>query len=237
MKRDIRSAMMAGAVALALACPAAVLSQVGEGALEPQQKPQTPVPSQTMGHPQGRQEAHDMVRATVTLNKALDARKDQDGSQFVARLAHAVQLKDGPELGKGTILMGTVETDDMQVEGRSKLAVRFTEAKQKDGQTVPIRATIVQLYPPLGLTADGSQIPDESGPQWDMDGHANEWNPRELRVDQIGALKNVDLHSNVASQNSGVFVSTRTDDVKVMQGSRLELALGAAGNGQQAENR
>lgn len=237
MRRDIRSAMTVAAVGLALAWPAAALSQVGEGATEPQQKPETPVPSQTMGQQPGRQEAHEMVRATVTLTKALDARKDQDGSQFVAKLSHAVQLKDGPELAKGTTLMGTVETDDMQMSGRSKLAVRFTEAKQKDGQTVPIRATIVQLYPPLGLTADGAEIPDESGPQWDMDGHDNEWNPRELRVDQIGALKNVDLHSNVASQNSGVFVSTRTDDVKVLQGSRLELAMTAAVNGQQAESR
>ena len=56
----------------------------------------------------------------------------------------------------------------------------------------------------------------------------------QLNIDQIGALKNVDLHSRLASQNSGVFVSTKKDDVKLMKGSRLELALAEQGNPQQA---
>ncbi|HWE86762.1 MAG TPA: hypothetical protein VG267_17590 [Terracidiphilus sp.] len=237
MKRDIRTAMTAAAVALALACPAAVFSQVGENPSEPQQKPQTSPPANATGDGQAWQSAQNMVPGTVALTRPLDAKKDQDGSQFEAKLTHALHLKSGQELAKGTTLVGKVEQDDMQMSGRSKLAVRFTGAKMGNGETMPIRATIVQVYPPVGFTQDGSPIPDESGPNWDDDQRQNPWNPSEQHIDQIGALRNVDMHSNLASQNSGVFVSTKGDDVKLRRGSRLELALAAAGAGQQAESR
>lgn len=234
MKLDIRSAMTVAAVAFALALPAALFSQVGESPSQPSQKPQTPPPANTTGDSQAWQNAQNMVPATVALDRTLDAKKDQDGAQFDAKLTRSLHLKDGRKLAKGTTLVGTVAQDDMQTRGRSKLAVRFTEAKLSNGETMPIRATIIQVYPPVGFTAEGSPIPDESGPGWDDDMHANPWNPNQQHIDQVGALKNVDMHSNLGSQNSGVFVSTKSDDVKLRQGSRLELAL-AAGNGQQAE--
>ncbi len=236
MKRSIRNVLTGSAVSLALALPVAAFCQIGEAPTEPHQKPQTPIPQ---SHPtaQGRMDAQQMVRGTVALTRSLDARKDQDGSRFEAKLTRTVHLKNGKTLDKGTSLVGTVENDDMQVAGKSKLAVRFTEAKLTNGETIPIKATIVEVYPPAGLDSAGEPIPDESSPSYGMDDRTNEWNSRQLDVDQIGALKNVDLHSKLASQNSGVFVSTKSDDVKLMKGSRLELALEENGNGQQAENR
>jgi hypothetical protein len=236
MKLGVRNALTVAAVSLALALPAAAFSQVGEGPSEPHQKPQTPPPARTTGQGQAWQNAQNMVPGTVALTRVLDAKKDHDGSQFEAKLTRSVHLKNGQELAKGTTLVGKVVADDMQMSGRSKLAVRFTEAKLGNGETLPIRATIIQVYPPVGFTQEGAPIPDESGPRWDDDQRENPWNPNEQHVDQIGALKNVDMHSNLASQNSGVFVSTRSDDVKLMRGSRLELALAAQGSGQQAEN-
>lgn len=235
MTRGVRNLLTTTVVSLALALPAAVFCQVGESPSEPQQKPQTAPPAPQSGA-QAQMDAQEMVRGTVALTRALDARKDHDGSQFQAKLTHAVHLKNGKTLAKGTTLEGTVENDDMQMTGKSKLAVRFTEAKLNNGETVPIKATIVQVFPPLGLTQDGSPLPDESGPSYDADDHANEWNRAQLNVDQIGALRDVDLHSRLASQNSGVFVSTKKDDVKLMRGSLLELALTEQGSGQQAEN-
>lgn len=234
MKSGIRSVLTVAAVCLAMAWPAAAFSQVGEGPTEPHQKPQTPVPAQPQNQAQGWQNAQDMVPGTVALVRGLDAKKDHDGSQFEAKLTRRVHLKNGQDLAKGTMLTGQVVTDDMQVQGRSKLAVRFTQAKLNSGETVPIRATIVQVYPPVGLTQEGAPIPDESGPSWDDDQHENPWNPKQQHVDQIGAMRNVDMHSNLASQNSGVFVSTKSDDVKLMKGCRLELALEEQGNGQRA---
>lgn len=236
MKLGMRNVVMAAAVSLVLAWPAAGICQIGESPTEPHQKPQTPPPA-ARGTAQSRVDARDMVPGTVALTRALDAKKDHDGSQFEAKLTKAVHLKNGKTLPKGSTLLGAVKTDDMQMAGKSKLAVRFTKAKLANGETVPIKATIVQVFPPVGLTADGAPIPDESGPAWDMDDHANEWNRQQLNIDQVGALKNVDLHSRLSSQNSGVFVSTKKDDVKLMKGSRLELALAPQGNGQQAENR
>lgn len=234
MRIGILNGLSMTAISIALALPAAAYSQVGEAPTEPQQKMETPPPAST-NLQQGRMDALEMVRGTVALTRGLDADKDHDGSQFEAKLTHPVHLKNGPKLAKGTVLMGTVENDDMQVAGKSKLAVRFTEAKMGNGETVPIKATIVQVYPPVGLTQDGSPLPDESSPGYDADDHANEWNRSELTIDQIGALKDVDLHSRLASLNSGVFVSTKKDDVKLMKGSRMELAL-ADSNQQQASS-
>lgn len=235
MKRSIRKVLTVTAVSVALGLPGAVFCQVGVAPTQPEQKPQTSPPD----HPatvEGRVDAQNMVRGSVALTRSMDAKKDRDGSQFEAKLTRTVHLKSGKKLDKGTVLVGMVANDDMQESGRSKLAVRFTEAKLGNGETIPIKATIIQVYPPVGLTADGSPLPDESGPAYDLDDHANEWNSRQLDVDQIGALRNVDLHSRLASQNSGVFVSTKSDDVKLMKGSQFELAIAEQGNGQQAKN-
>lgn len=233
MRIGIRNLLTVTAVTFALGWPAAAFSQIGVAPTEPQQKPQTSTPPAT-NLQQGRMDAQEMVRGTVALTRKLDADKDHDGSQFEAKMTRTVQLKNGPKLAKGTVLMGQVENDDMQVSGKSKLAIRFTEAKLDNGETVPIKATIVEVYPPVGLTQDGSPLPDESGPDYDADDHANQWNQQQLDIDQVGALKNVDLHSRLSSNNSGVFVSTKKDDVKLMKGSRLELALAGQGNPQQA---
>ncbi len=230
MKSRVRNILTVASVSFALAWPAAALSQAGEMPASPQAQPQES--AQPVQNPQkARREAREMVPATVKLAKKLDAQNDLQGSEFNAKLTQAVQLKNGPELPKGTTLVGTVATDDIQMDGVSKLAVRFTEAKVTGGETVPIKATIVQEYPPVGFTRSGWPIPTEGPRRWDNTLLPNVWSPGILRVEQIGALKNVNMLSNVASRNSGVFMSTRTDDVKLMRGSRLQLALSARWNG------
>ena len=85
--------------------------------------------------PRGENEAMQMVPARAALVETLDARKARPGEQFTAKLSQTVQLKNGPKLPNGTELIGVVGTDDMQNAGNgtSKLALRFTEAKLKDG--------------------------------------------------------------------------------------------------------
>jgi hypothetical protein len=41
----------------------------------------------------------------------------------------------------------------------------------------------------------------------------------------VGAFHDVDLHSSITDANSGVLVSTKKDDVKLVAGSRLSLAI------------
>ncbi len=92
-----------------------------------------------------------------------------------------VQLKNGPELPKGTMLVGTAATGDAQAGGTSKLALRFTEAKLKDGKSIPIKATIVGYFPMNSLERNDRNI----------------WNPASQKVDRAGVTSGDDLHSNI----------------------------------------
>jgi hypothetical protein len=161
-------------------------------------------------------EAAEMVSAKVALLKELDAKKVQPGAPFKTRLDDTIHLKNGTELPHGTLLVGSVTTDNLQAPGKERLALRFTEAQLKDGKTFPIQAMIVGV----GLPQDtGDAQVDNSVPL--------PWDASMLQIDQVNAISGADLHSRIASDNSGVFVATKKDDVKLPQGSQLTLAIAA----------
>jgi len=66
------------------------------------------------------QEAMEMVPADAALVHPLDAHKVQSGQLFKAALNDTVHLKNGPVLPRGTVLVGTVVTDQMKPYGTSK---------------------------------------------------------------------------------------------------------------------
>ena len=162
----------------------------------------------------GEHEATLMVPAQVALAKEIDARKTQPGRQFRATLRKDVQLKNGPLLPRGTVLIGTVASDKMQPKGPSRLALRFTKAELKNGKAVPIKATIMGIAPPAYDTYENPNGED-----------ADSWNRRTLQLDQMDALSGVDLHSKIAGRSSGAFVSTKKDDVKLWKGIHMALAI------------
>jgi hypothetical protein len=166
-------------------------------------------------------EATLMRPASALLVGNLDAVKDQSGYTVSAKLEGKVSLSDGTELPRGTVLLGKITTDDMQQQGTSKLALRFDQARLKNGTTVPIRATIVGFYAP----AEG-QIDEASGVV------PNNWTANTVQLDQQDAAPGIDLHSKISSQNSGVFVSSRKDDVKLRAGSQIQFAIAPGNNGQ-----
>jgi len=174
-------------------------------------------------------EAQQMVRARAAVMHTWDANKLKPGDRIEAKLADTVHLKDGTELPNGSILMGVVSTDNMH-PGNSKLALRFTQVKTKHGKLIPITATVVGVYGPESTNGLGYDI--VAGNQ-----QPNSWQNSELQIDQIDALSGVDLHSRIAGQNSGVFVTTKKDDVKLQEGSELSLAIGSRNNAQNAMNR
>ena len=161
-------------------------------------------------------EAQQMVPAQVDLTRPLDARKDQSGSTFEAKLDGTVHLKNGTELPHGTMLEGQVTTDKMRSNGNSRLSLEFTEAKLKDGKTIPIEATIVGIAGPENLDDSFS---GNYGPV--------AWNGTALKYDDIGVMSHVDLHSTIGATNSGTLVASDKSDMKLREGSRLSLALGA----------
>jgi hypothetical protein len=162
------------------------------------------------------QQAALMKPASARLVENVDAVKDQPGSAVSAKLQGKVTLSDGTQLPGGTVLLGKITTDNTQQQGTKKLALRFDQARLKDGTTIPIRATIVGFYgASAGEVQNGAPL-------------SNGWTANELQLDQENAARGVDLHSQIGSQNSGVFVATKRDDVKLSRGSQIQFAIAPA---------
>jgi hypothetical protein len=179
--------------------------------------------------PYARQEAAHMVPASVMLLESIDARKMEPGADFKARLSSKVHLANGMELPAGTIFEGTLASDDMNVQGNSKVALRFTRAEMKDGTSIPIKATIIAVYTPANQFAGPDNGIAPTPPP-------NSWNDGTLQVDQIGVASGVDLHSKISSRNSGVLVTTKKDDVKLAKGTAFDLAVAEGQGSQQASS-
>jgi hypothetical protein len=155
----------------------------------------------------------------VELTQKVDAQKLAPGATIETRLTHAVHFANGMAFPAGTRLIATVAQDDMQTEGKMKLALRFTSAQMKDGKTVPIRATILNVATQaVAVENDPSTIEPIMQVRDNLNGQPD-------RVDAVGIASGIDLHSNASSQNSGVFVTTTKDDVKLPNGTKMELAL------------
>jgi hypothetical protein len=173
------------------------------------------------------QQAAQMVPVRAYLKNKLDAKHAQPGTTFTATLSESVQLKNGPQLTRGTQLAGTVTTNDKQADGTSRLALNITEAHLKNGETIPVKATIVGVWGPEEETAQGYNVaPGEQ--------EANDWTRPFLTIDEVNATSGADLHSAIASQNSGVLVTRKKNsDVKLAAGSELALAIAKQDNVQQ----
>ena len=161
-----------------------------------------------------RREASDMVPAHAALENTLDTKNCHIGQQIRAKLGENVQLKNGPKLPNGTMLIGKITQVETQPKN-VKLAVRFTQAKLKDGTTVPIRAMVVAIARP----SSGMNFGNPSTPARDL------WNRNTYQVDQIGAVSGADLHSKINGRNSAVISSDKKNDVKIDAGSRLDMAI------------
>jgi hypothetical protein len=171
--------------------------------------------------------AAQMVPARAYLKNKLDAKHAQPGTTFTANLSESVQLKNGPKLPRGTQLTGAVTANDTQTDGTSRLALTIAEAHLKNGETIPVKATIVGVWGPEDETAQGYNVaPGEQ--------EANDWTESFLTIDEVNATPGTDLHSEIASQNSGVFVTKKKNsDVKLAAGSELAVAIAKQDNVQQ----
>ena len=215
MKREVLVCMSVAAVSFALFIPQIARARsVGKSSA-------TEISTQPIS---GRTEAMKMVPAQAVLTKDIDARRTKVGRQIGAKLSRTVQLKNGTKLPSGTRLIGTVAADELNGH-TSKLALRFTKAELKNGKILPIKATIVGVFPPASYDAGGDPV--SLGNQ-----AANTWNDGTLKVDQLGVLSGVDLHSAIANRNSGLLVASKRKDVTLLAGSELALAIAAERPGQ-----
>ena len=154
-----------------------------------------------------------MVSAQTVFNKSLEGKNLKPGQEFEVSLVQKIKLNDGQELPKGTVLVGTIVTDDMQA-GNSKLTLRFVQARVKDGKTIPIQAVVTGLYDQGSLNAQYGN---------------NGWAPGQVHVQQDKAAGGLALHSQVGSSESGTLESKK-DNVKIDRGSSMFVAI-ALGDG------
>jgi len=153
-----------------------------------------------------------MVPAQAVFTKKLDAKQAQQGQQFQVALNQKVKLKNGEELPSGTVLEGTIVSDEMHSNGNSKLVLRFTQAHLKDGKDIPIQAAITGVYSQGSLDTQ----------------YGSEWTPAETNIEQESAMDGFDLHSRIGATNSGTFESANKSDLKFNRGSTLSLAIAPA---------
>jgi hypothetical protein len=222
MKREVAVSLCAAVATLAFACAQSAQAQDNSN---PQSNSQwtTSQSDNSVDSAEARQEAQQMVPARVTLLNEVSTRKSHEGDQVRAEVrSRDVVLKDGTKLPSGTVLVGKI-TEAQASPGNVRLAMRFNDARLKDGQTVPVKATIVAIEPP-GDEVDGIQ--QAQVPAHDV------WNQNTLQVDELGAVGGADLHSSIAGDNSGVIVSDRKDSIKITAGSQIDLAIGPSMNQQ-----
>jgi hypothetical protein len=227
MNYKSRIPLSVAALSLALFLPELTHAQTNSNMQEQQNttKQSWNANSQNSNHPSIRaekQEAQEMAPAQAYLRHKLDAKDTKPGSRFTATLAKDVQLKNGPKLDRGTELIGTVGTDVMHKDN-TRLTLRITQARMKDGKVIPIKATVVGIYAPESETVQGYNVaPGQE--------ENNSWTAKTLKVDQLDAVKGVDLHSTIDSRNSAVFVSNKKEDVKLSAGTELALAVAESGH-------
>lgn len=90
-----------------------------------------------------------MVPAIAELDKTIDAKKAKQGDPVTAKLQKDVQIPDAQNLPKNTVLEGHVDqAQASEHKSDSTVVVTFDKVKLKNGQELPIKATIVAVSEP-----------------------------------------------------------------------------------------
>lgn len=119
-----------------------------------------------------------MVRAKASLDTTLDAKKAKQGEPVKAKLEENVNIPNEQALPKNTVLEGHVDqVQASEHRGDSTMVVTFDKAKLKDGQEVPIKATVLRVSEPALMQQEAaggapSAMPSQPMPSGGMQGGA-----------------------------------------------------------------
>jgi hypothetical protein len=163
----------------------------------------------------------DLVSARAQLNVNVDSAKVTPGETITAKLTSNVKSAGEMELREGTTLVGKVEqVQKSSGDAPAQLSVVFDQAKLRDGQTIPIKATLLSAYPATDdlYYAEG--------------GYAEPLAPEQPHViaadatfDQTpGLLGRVELRSDAQSDVSGVFTS-KSRNINLSRGTQFWIAI------------
>ena len=152
-----------------------------------------------------------LVEANAVLEQRIDAKAIKQGDVVHAKLTDKVRFTNGTELPRGTELIGHIDTVSDE-SGSTSLAWTFDKAQLKNGQNVPLKATLLGVY--RGGTTQGESSVTLAAT---------------TTVDQVAGDLPFSLHSAVQSSNSGTLTSTHKD-LKLSQGTQLQFAVAAQPN-------
>jgi hypothetical protein len=104
-----------------------------------------------------------MAGANVWLDKGLDAKKAKQGDPVSLKLLNDTKIPNSRELPKNTILLGHIDAVQPSVnKGDSTIQVTFDKAQLKDGQTLPIKVTLMKIIPPPSYSnLSGGSLPSD----------------------------------------------------------------------------
>lgn len=159
----------------------------------------------------------EMVPAEALLANELDSSRIKNGQRFEATLTRNIKLKNDQVLPRKTALLGTVVTNNIRADGTATVVLRFTEARLKRANSIPIVATVTGFAPPV-IDFGFSDYNAEDTPP-------SPWDGKTLEIDQLRILPGLDLHSRIAGVDSAVFVSTRKEKVRLLKNSQIYLVI------------
>src|SRR5271157_4011817 len=127
----------------------------------------------------------------VTLNSALDAKKDKPGEKIEARIMQDVPLPSGGKIKSGSHLVGHVVEVTKPAGGGSRIVLKFDQL-EAEGKTVPLTVSARAIAAMESVYAAESPIDANSNYET-----SNEWTMR-----QVGG--------DIVSRGSGVVASGDT---------------------------
>ncbi|TCK72590.1 hypothetical protein [Acidipila rosea] len=182
-----------------------------------------------------------MTAASGVLTKTLDAKKTKQDDPVMIKLDKEVKLDGGATLPKDTLLAGKVDQVQMsENKGQSTIEITLDHAQMKDGKTVPVKATVVQIARPLnvmGISQQGNNpnsagpmpapSPSGAGPGNAQPGAMPNPGAMPVQVKDESGYHGVTLKSDIHDKTSGTF-SDQKRNVHLSSGTRLELAIAPA---------
>jgi len=104
-----------------------------------------------------------MAGANVWLNKGFDAKKAKQGDAITLKLLDDTKIPNSRELPKNTILLGHIDSVQPSAnKSDSTIQVTFDKAQLKDGQTLPIKVTLMKIIPPPSYAnLSGGSLPSD----------------------------------------------------------------------------
>lgn len=147
-----------------------------------------------------------LVAANAVLQHGLNAKTAKQGGSVTAKLTKTIHL-NGTELPRNTVLVGRIDAVKPSInDSASKVVLTFSQARLENGKEIPIKSTLVGLYP-AGTILTPPQL-----------------NPQLQTVQEPSGSHGLRLASSVEGANSGT-LSANGRNVKLSSGTELQFAV------------